>query len=72
MANSHETKIILNYESENITIINDIVNLVNYFIKFVHNEPSVEENVENAFIFSTKSSFDRCVQEATAIGLLPS
>ena len=47
MANSHGTKIILNYESENITIINDIVNLVNYFIKFVHNEPSVEENVEN-------------------------
>lgn len=71
MANFHETKIILNYESENITIIHDLANLINYFIKFVHAQTGFEENIENAFVFSDKNSFDCCVEEATAIGLLP-
>lgn len=71
MANSHETKIILNYESENITIINDLANLVNYFIKFVHAQPGIKENIKNAFIFSDKATFDTCVTEATSVGLLP-
>lgn len=52
MSNSHETKITLNYESENITIIHDLENLVNYFIKFVHAQTGIKENVQNAFIFS--------------------
>lgn len=70
MAKSHETKIKLNYESENITIINDLENLVNYFIKFIHSLENVEEYVENSFIFSDKADFDCCVKKATAVGLL--
>ena len=71
MANSHETKIKLNYESENITIIYDIENLVNYFIKSIHSLSNVEESIENSFVFSNKDSFDTCVSTARAIGLLP-